>query len=243
MADYSYLGSGRVYLREIGTVTGLVEVGNCSALSFSVTEETKELKDYTQAGGGTYNEVRRISAVECAITIHDLNATNLARAMYGSTSTTASGTVTDEMHADVQKGDYVPTDLMPASITTVKVGAATKVAGTDYEVRSGGIYILPAGTIANNDDVLITYTKASADVVQALTNSGKEYELYFEGLNEARSGKKTHVRAWRVKVGALQSLGLIGEEYGALEVTGKLLKDTSITGNGLSQYFKVEIQA
>jgi len=27
-----------------------------------------------------------------------------------------------------------------------------------------------------------------------------------------------------------------------MEVTGKLLKDTSITGAGLSQYFKVEIQ-
>jgi hypothetical protein len=79
--------------------------------------------------------------------------------------------------------------------------------------------------------------------VQALVNSGKEYELVFDGLNEARSGKRTRVRAYRVKIGALAALGLIGEEYAAMECTGKLLKDTSIVGAGISQYFKVEIEA
>lgn len=243
MADYSYLGSGRAYLREIGGTQGLIEVGNCSAVGFSVTEETKELKDYTQAGGGTYNEVKRISAVECSITMHDISAANLARALYGSASTTATGTVTDESHAGAMKGDYVPTNFMASAITGVKVGAAVKVAGTDYEARDGGIYIIPAGTIADSSTVLITYTKAAADVVQALTSSGKEYELMFDGLNEARSGKKTRVNAYRVKIGALASLGLIGEDYAALEVTGKLLKDSAKTGAGISQYFKVEVEA
>lgn len=243
MADYSYLGSGKVYLREVGGTAGLVEVGNCSALNFSVTEETKELKDYTQPGGGTYNEVKRISSVECQMTVHDLNATNLARALYGTATVTSSGTVTDESHTGVQKGDFVPTTYMPSAITTVKVGASTKTAGTDYEVRNGGIYIIAAGSIANNDTVLITYTKAAADVVQALTSSGKEYELLFDGLNEARSGKMTRVNAYRVKIGALANLGLIGDEYAAMEVTGKLLKDTSKTGAGVSQYFKIEVQA
>jgi hypothetical protein len=243
MSDFSYLGSGKVYLREVGAVTGLVEVGNCSALNFNVTEETKELRDYTQPGGGTYNEVKRITAVECQVTMHDLNATNLARALYGTKSTTATGTVTDEPHADVQKGDFVPTNFLPSGITAVKVGSTTKTAGTDYEVRPGGIYIIPTGTILNDDDITITYTKAAADVVQALTSSGKEYELLFDGLNEARSGKKTRVNAYRVKIGALANLGLIGEEYAALEVTGKLLKDTAKTGAGVSQYFRVEIEA
>ena len=72
---------------------------------------------------------------------------------------------------------------------------------------------------------------------------GKDYELLFDGLNEARSGKRTRVRAWRVKVGALAQLALIGEEYAAMEVTGKLLKDTSITGAGLSQYFQIDLEA
>jgi len=243
MSDYSYIGSGRIYLKEIGGTTGLVEVGNCSALSFNVTEDTIELKDFTQPGGGTWNEVKRISAVEASMTLHELNAANLSRALYGTATVTATGTVTDEAHNDVKKGDFIATAFMPSAITTVKVGSTTKTAGTDYEVRSGGIYIIPGGTILDDDDITITYTKAAADVVQALTTAGKEYQLVFDGLNEARSGKKTRVSAYRVKIGALSSLGLIGEEFAAMEVTGKLLKDTTKSGAGVSQYFRVEIQA
>ena len=38
--------------------------------------------------------------------------------------------------------------------------------------------------------------------------------------------------AYRVKAGALANLALIGEEYGAAECTGKLLKDTRFVGAG-----------
>lgn len=242
MSDYSYLGSGKIYLRDTSGAAGLIEVGNCSQLNFSVTEETKELKDYTQPGGGTFNEVKRITSVECQITAHELNANNLARALYGSVSAVTTSTVTDELHSNVNPGEFVATTFLPASITGVKVGAVSKVEGTDYEARAGGIYIIPTGSIIALDDVLITYSKAAADVVQAITGSGKEYELLFDGLNEARSGKKTRVNAFRVKIGALANLGLIGEEYAAMEMTGKLLKDTTKVGANISQYFKVEIQ-
>jgi len=243
MADYSYIGSGRVALREIGGTKGLIEVGNCSALSFSVTEETKELKDYTQPGGGTFNEVKRITAVESTMTLHELNATNLARALYGSTTSVTTATVTDEAHADVNVGDFVATTHLATTITNVKKGSTVLTENTDYEVRPSGVVILSGGAIANGDDITITYSKATADIVQALTSSGKEYELVFTGLNEARSGKLTRVTAYRVKVGALASLGLIGDEYAAMEVSGKLLKDTTKIGAGVSQYFKIEVQA
>lgn len=305
MSDYSYLGSGKAYLREIGGSSGLIEVGNCSALSFSVSEETKELKDYTQAGGGTYNEVRRVSSVECAITMHDLNAANLSRAMYGSASAIASQSVTGEA-ITVYPGALAPFAFLPATspaptVTTPGAAAATRAnttaytlgaylvpatpngfyylvstagttggtiptfpttiggtvtdgtavltcagrvipaADTDYEVRPGGIFVL-AGRVIPGEVWTVAYTRVASDLVQALTGSGKEYVLVFDGLNEARSGKRTRVTAHRVKIGAAQNLGFIGEEYAALEVTGKLLKDAAITGAGLSQYFKVDIE-
>lgn len=241
--DYSYIGSGKIYLRDRSGTLGLIEVGNCSKLDFAVSEDVKELKDYTQPGGGTQNEVRRISSVESSMTIHDISASNLARALYGAASAVASAVITDEAHADVDPGDFVPTTFLASLISTVKVGATTLSAVTDYEVRNGGVYILPTGTVVSGDDILITYTKAVTDVVEALVNSGKEYELVFAGLNEARSGKKTRVTAHRVKIGALQNLSLIGEDYAALEVTGKLLKDTTKNGTTVSQYFKAEIEA
>lgn len=243
MQDYSYIGVGKIYLREVGAAAGLIEVGNCSALAFNVTEETRELRDYTQAGGGTYNEVKRISAVEVAITAHDISPANLARALYGSSTSVVGAAVTAEAHV-AYKGAFIKTASMPAAITSVtdEGGITTYAAGTDYEVRGGGIFIPETSTIVDASDIEINYTSASTDVVQALTSSGKEYEMVFDGLNEARSGKKTLVHGYRIKLGAAQSLPLIGDEYAALELTGKVLKDSTKTGAGISQYFKAEIE-
>lgn len=306
--DYSYIGSGKVYLRDrsLATQVGLIEVGNCSRLDFAVTEEVKELKDFTQPGGGTQNEVRRISAVECQITMHDISGANLARALYGSVSAVASGSVAGEaatayagallslanMPASTPGysitapaasptsranttayalGDYVvpaapngffykataagtsggsvptyPTvigdTVVDGTVTWTCAGATAPAAGTDYEVRGAGVYVLPGRVIAGGVPWIMAYTKAATDVVQALVTSGKEYELVFDGLNEARSGKRTKVTAHRVKIGALANHSLIGEDYAAAEATGKLLKDTTKNGTTVSQYFVEEIE-
>lgn len=243
--DYSYLGSGKIWLRDTSIARAFVQVGNASALALAVTEEVKELKDFTQPGGGTYNEVRRISAVEAQMTLHDISVSNLARALYGTASVQATATVTDESHIDIIGGELIPTVFLPSAITTVKRSATTLTLNADYTVEPGGVVPILGGpnTLIAGDDLLITYTKATHDVLEALTASGKEYELLFDGLNEARTGKRTRVTAYRVKIGALANLALIGEEYAAIEVTGKLLKDTTKTGAGISQYTKIEIEA
>lgn len=306
LADYSYLGAGKIYLREIGASLGFLEVGNCSALSFSVSEEEKKLKDFTTGGGGTKNSVKRIDAVTAAFTMHDINSNNLARAIYGSTGSVASASVSGES-VTVYPEAMAPFAFMPAaspaptvvpaqasaaaranatpyalgayvtpatangyyykattagtsggSIPTYPTtiggtvtdgtvvwtcaGKTTLVAGTDYEVRGGGVYVLGSPTIAG-EVWTVGYTKAATDVVQAITGSGKEYEMLFDGLNEARSGKRTRITAYRVKPGALQNFGLIGEDYAALEVSGEILQDSSKTGAGISKYFKVEFEA
>lgn len=238
--DYSYLGSGQVYIRVAGASAGLLPIGNCSALGFAIAEDAKELKDYTQPGGGTYNEVRRIQSIEASMTLHDLSPENLARALYGESTAISAATITDESHT-AYVGGLIKTTYPASSITTVKEGVTTLVEDTDYTVVAGGIIPISGGALADGDTALITYVKAAADVIQALTTTGQEYELVFAGLNEARSGKAVTVHAYRVKIGAAKNISLIGEDYAALEVAGKLLKDTTKTGDGISQYFKAEV--
>ena len=240
MTDYSYLGSGKVYLRVVGAAAGLMPIGNCSSLAFAVAEDEQSLKDYTQPGGGTYNEVRRIQSVETALTMHDLSPENLSRALYGNSTAIAAATVTDESHT-AYVGGLIKTIYPASSITTVKEGASTLVEDTDYTVVAGGIIPIDGGALADGNTALITYVKAAADVIQALTESGEEYEIIFAGLNEARSGKAVNVHVYRCKLGAAKNISLIGEDYAALEVAGKVLKDVSKTGAGVSQYFKIEV--
>jgi hypothetical protein len=75
--------------------------------------------------------------------------------------------------------------------------------------------------------------------IEALTTGSQTFELVFAGINEAATGRTVTVTVHRAKIGAAQGLGFIGDDFGALEITGEILIDTSITTAGLSQFFKV----
>lgn len=244
---YAYLGAGKVKMREVGAEAALIEVGNCSALTFGAELDTKELKDFTQPGGGVYAKADRVSKVSVNMTLHDLNGANLARAAGGAATTQAAGTVSAEPVV-AWPGGTTPLARAPATITTVTGagGTPTYVAGEDYILTPGGIEVLASGDIPAPDDnetpnIKVTYTNLAQQVMQAMVNSGKEYELLFEGLNEAESDSPVIVHAFRVKFAPAQSIGWIGDDFAALELTGTSLKDASKVGNGISKYWKAVV--
>lgn len=250
MEDHSYLGSGKIYVREYGASEALVEVGNCSALNLSPQEDVKTLLNFTEPGGGTQNEVTRITGVELSYTFHDFSAANLARALRGAASSVAGGAVTGEEHA-AYAGGFVKLAKIPdtgASITVKDeaTGSTTYEAGTDYEVRAGGIFILPGTSIpaplAGAANITVDYTAVSSKKVQALVESDKQYEFVFAGLNEARSGKVAVIHCFRVNHGVMTQFAAIGQEHGAGEVSGKLMIDTTKSGVGTSKYFTVDLE-
>jgi hypothetical protein len=125
-------------------------------------------------------------------------------------------------------------------------GSPTYTVTTDYEFREGGIYIPSTSTITNPvggaANIEVTYPYAAQKKVQALVNSAKQYEMVFVGLNEAQSGKAVRIILHKVSGGLLQQMAVLGDDYGAGEVTGKLLSDSTKTGAGISKYFTVELE-
>ena len=241
--DYSYIGSGRILARRRGAAAPFRELGNCSALTLGVEQETKRLRDFCSPGGGTYNQVDRITGVTLALTAHDLSPENLALALYGSTEAVAAGAVTAEAQV-AYLGGYVILEDQAAAITSVQpVGGGTAyVEGSDYVFQHGGLYIpadslIPAPTNATTPNIEVAYDTQKGDLIQALTTAAAELELVFLGLNEADSGSPVTVKVWRGKFGPTQGLPLIGDDYAALEMAGAVLADSSKTG-GVSQYFQ-----
>ncbi len=86
-----------------------------------------------------------------------------------------------------------------------------------------------------------TTTASNVATIEALTTGAQTFEMVFEGVNEAATGKTVTVTVHRAKIGAAQGLGFIGDDFGALEITGEVLIDTSIVTAGLSQFFKIEM--
>ncbi|MFM9881200.1 MAG: hypothetical protein ACKVOO_12420 [Burkholderiaceae bacterium] len=234
------LGSGQVYARTAGAAAGLLAIGNVSVLELEQSEDKKTLKDYTKPGGGTYASVTRIENVTAKLTVHDLNKTNLARAAFGDSATVPTGTETNEEIIGYKAALVPLAHIGISDVTLTNAGATTTyLLGTDYEVRGGGLFILEAGAITNGQDLLVDYTYAAYDRIEGVTQSGVVLELYFDGINEADSGKPVIINIYRGQLSPAKALSLLGDDFAELEMEMEVLKDPSKTGVGISQYYSI----
>ncbi len=242
MGEYSYIGKGKVYLAKHGT-SKLRFVGNCEKVELSFTEETKELKDFTQAGGGVANSVSRIDKVELGLNLYDYSVENLSMAMFGESSSTSAGNIVAEAHT-LYKNHLLKLVRSHVSnvVVTDSLSGTTYQQDIDYEVVNAGIIPTDSGGIADNTEVTVDYDYGAINIIHALMNSGDEYQFVFDGLNEAQSGKKVVLEVHRVKFTPAATLSFIGDDFASIEMSGTALSDNSIVGSGLSKYFKVEME-
>lgn len=238
----TYVGKGKVFLADNGApATGLTEVGLVTNLKVSVAQEEKKLADFTAPGGGTYNKLTRVTDVTIELSLRELLPENLSKALYGTSSKLAAGNVSAEMVTVAALGALLPLTKAGASSVVVKnqAGSVTYVAGTDYRVTGAGIIVLPGGSITASQQLSVSYSYPQQNLLQALTTSGGEYRLVLDGLNEAESGKAVMLDVFRVKFSPTDGLEMIGDDFATLTIKGAVLKDTSKTGVGVSQYLTV----
>lgn len=242
MAEYAYYGRGKCYMREAGAAAALRYIGNVTRLLLAVTEERSELPDRTTAAGGTFSEVRSIDAIEATMELASLIPANVAAAVLGSASAVSGSSVTDEAHTGYVEGLLKLAHPGPYTnvVVTGSGGTPTYVAGTDYEVRTGGIFILSGGSISNGTALLVDYDYGAYDKIEAATQGSKDYEFVFDGVNVANANKPRRVQIFKLRLGPAEQMELIGESHSTMTLTGTVVKDTSIVGAGLSQYFKDE---
>ncbi|WP_066017815.1 hypothetical protein [Endozoicomonas atrinae] len=240
--DRSYIGKGKIYLKRLSASTGFLPVGNCSALEVSFEEDKKEQKDYTSVGGGNVNVVSRIDSVTGSMTAMDLSAASLAPALRAAVSEEASGSVIDEViAASGTDGELLPFAFAPdhsQSITVKDDMDSALTEGTDYNLTANGIVVIGTGAI-DNGGVKVSYTKAPQEIMQALVEAGEEFALFFDGMNEAQSGKPVSITMHRLKFSPVQGLPFISDEFAEVSMEFEVLRDSSITASGISQFMKV----
>lgn len=130
----SFIGKGKVYA---GLKAGgaNLPLGNVSKLALQISEEKKELLDYTSAGGGMKDTLTRISSITGTMTVHDYSPENLAFVLRGEVDTQASGSVSNETGHTAYTNGFVEFSYIPnvtETVTPVINVSATWVANTPY---------------------------------------------------------------------------------------------------------------
>lgn len=244
--QWSYIGKGSIYIGPKGSKQ-LRPVGNASSLEIQAEQDEQRQTDYTSAGGGAANIVQRISSVKASMTMLELSPKNLALALRGTATEETGGTEVTETITGAEPDTFAPLEKMPDATGTVTVTNTTQtstelVEGTDYILERGGIYLLTgAANMSSGDDLEVSYTPALSSIIQALTSTSAEYRMYFNGLNEAQSGRRVAVDVRRVKFSPAESLPFIGDEFGEVSISGESLKDPAVQGAGISPYLQVHM--
>ena len=142
---------------------------------------------------------------------------------------------------------------MPLTIDEIvdtATGAITYVEDVDYKLTGAGFEVLEGGELATAIagagetpfSVDVSYTSADYDEIEAITNSGEEWELMFEGANAVGQKGKINAHYWRVRFGLAESMDFISvDDFMGQTVTAEVLADTG-RGAGRSAYMKINKQ-
>ncbi|SEG12201.1 phage tail tube protein [Marinobacterium lutimaris] len=241
-----YKGKGTGYLRKRSGTEGLLPMGNASEISIAISVATQQMQDYENAGGGLADQQDSIESMTATITLTNLSPSNVARLTAGKATEVTGGAQSAEAHTVGIQGSLVKLDHVPDmsdTVTVTNTGASTTyVEGTDYELKNGGILILE-GDIADAADIEVSYTALNSRTVEMLLEVGEEYEFYFDGLNEVRSGKPHLGTFHRCKLSPTGGLPLISDDYATAQFTVSILRDDTVSGSEKSKYANIKMAA
>lgn len=242
--DYSYIGKGKVYLGALtnGVLSGgLFPVGNVSELTISPSVNERRLLNYMDASGGNCATSTKIESVNLSMTAWNFCPRNLALLSGGTHTDSTGAAITGETHVAYLGGLLSFNEMYDKTVAPViSAGGTPLVADTDYELTETGAII--KNGIADGDTVTVSYTSVDSFSIQSLTDLGKEFMVVFEGLNEATSGKRAKVTAFRFKPTPGESIPWISDDFASSTLSGELLTSNMAAGVGESKYWKVDIE-
>lgn len=237
--DESYQGVGKIWARKYGTAGKLRFIGNTSKASAKQKLKTNKIPDYTRQGGGTRSIHERLESVTLALTLMELSTENLALCVGSDVLAVESQTVAAEP-VTFYKGGLVRLAYPPQSITSAaSTGGSptTYLAGRDYELSAGGLYIPSTSTIADATAGTVTYETAAFDELEAATAISTDLELFIEGLNDI-DGNPMLIDVWKLHVPMIDELMLLGGDAPiTLTYDAELLADNT-KGTGKSRFYR-----
>lgn len=247
----SYIGRGRISMRALidGTPTAHKNIGNCSQLDLNFAEERAEQRDYRVAGGGNAALLTRVSSMTGSITTFSFNSAVMAAVMRSQIITQAAGediSVTYKVVADCLDA-FIPLKVLPdkAEPITLEIAGTALTLNTDYSITNTGIQLINGGNHAADDDITITYKSVASFSINPLTEGQVNYEIVFDGLNEANTNKPVAICVRCAALNLVQTINIISgdTDFGTLPFTFEALRDETVVEDGISQFASIQMAA
>lgn len=250
MSDNLTLGRGEIHFGQFvaGSQTPRGERYFGNTPEFNISTAQQNLDHFSSDRGVREKDGTVLLQVDRTATLvtDEINPENLALFFTGANTlqSVVGATVTDEAIAAVEQGLYYQlgvSTLNPAGVrgltehtvgsnVIVKVGVATKVAGTDYviDMDLGRLYIVPGGGIASAAALLVSY-KTSTHTREVIVSGSVAIEgsLRYIAFNPA--GKNRDVFIPWVKITPNGDFTLkTGDNWATLPFSVEILKKTGL---------------
>lgn len=229
-----------------------LHLGNCDSLATSISTESVDMVDYTQATSAPYNSTTKSTTVGLKISGFEIDPRVLAIVMSGDLTsyTQVSSDITGETIAAASltnlKGSFFRAAKRNISAAVMTQGVSTLVAGTDYEVfnsYTAMFRVLPGGsTVVDGTALVVSYTAAALsgasalDVVRGFNTATVKGQLLFIPNNA--TGPNWEVLMFSVTLTPEGDFSLIADDWIKWNVSGKVLSDATgdYGGSSLEPY-------
>ncbi len=222
-----YYGQGRLYLSKIktdGMPVNLLWLGDCSDLTLNIASEIKVKK--TSLGGRRLDAGLSVTdtTASLAFTLYEHSQENLARALWGNSTSSISGYIS---------GQVIPDDIKPgerfiicdASIWDVTIPGL--ISGTDFKVDPffGAIEFItqpPAG-------LTVSYYHSRCAQVTLLSTIPDDLYLRYEGINNASPEMLVTLDVYRVRLSPVDVFNLINNDssISSIPINARIMPDLS----------------
>jgi hypothetical protein len=240
---------GIVKMRPAGTGKPWRDTGLVSTATQSIETSELVLTNTRTPEGGNFDKLTRISAMNLALNFREFNSENIAANLWADVSDVPSAAITGETHI-AQADNTCVLEKMPLSITEVadaETGTVIFVEDEDFRMTGAGIEVLEGSSLATaiaaasgDYSVTVDYTCANFDEIEALVDSGQEWEIMIEGQNGAGTRGRINPRFWRCKFAPAETLDWLGtDDFMGMTVAAEVLADPT-RGTGKSAYMKIQ---
>jgi hypothetical protein len=234
------LGRGKAYFDRFdaaGAKSGYRFLGNIEKISVTPSVNKVEKFSSTKAAAVKLASVVINQTNLVDMTMSEFIPENLALALFGSTSTITqtSSAITAEAltvgTGGARLGMVYKTLNRNISIVSVKKGATTFVAGTDYDIinaAAGLIYLRPTGgTIVALDALTIDYTKGVFSGVQVSGGAVGKIQGALLFIGDPANGPTYELEIWRVNINPSGALDFLSDAFGTVPLQAEILDDSA----------------